>query len=170
MSKKATRGQLRLGLLCGGVVVALVGWSLFSQGKKSVHDLDSWVEVEGVVLESEIEPVSMNNPSKTGPSTVAGWKPRIRYRYAFGGRDHENSRYTVMPYESLDYDQVSAIVQSYPAEAGLVVLVNPDDPSDSVISRSDKGPSWVHLIMGGLLMVIGAVLVGAAARLRSTAR
>jgi len=48
-----------------------------------------------------------------------------------------------------------------------MAYVNPDDPSEAVLSRSDRKPSMVHLVVGALLCVIGTTCVVAAALLRS---
>lgn len=72
-----------------------------------------------------------------------------------------------MPSESLDRGKVNAIVNAHPRGGKAMAYVNPDDPSEAVLSRSDRKPSMVHLVVGALLCVIGTTCVVAAALLRS---
>ena len=164
---KGTKRELRLFLLGFGVFIGLCGWSMFSQGKKSVYEIDKWARVEALILESRTDTVSMNNPSSSGPSSVTGWKPMITYSYRFGGERYECSRYTAVSSESLDRDKVNTIVNSHPKGGKAMAYVNPDDPSEAVLSRSDRKPSMVHLVVGVLLCVIGIACGVAASLLRS---
>ena len=159
MSIITKQNQLRLSLLGFGIFIGICGWSMFSQGKKSVHDINDWVEVEAIILESKTEIVSMNNPSSTGPSSVTGWMPAITYKYRYKGNEYVNNRYTVMPSESLDLEKVRAIINSYPKDSRRIIYVNPRNPSESVLSREDKKPSRIHIIVGIILIVIGGGLI-----------
>jgi len=166
MSKITKHNQLRLFLMGFGIFIGICGWSMFSQGNKSVNEIDHWTKVESIILESKTETVSMSNPSSAGSRFVTGWMPAITYKFSFKGKKYQNSRYTIIPFESLDFEKVSAIVSSYPKDSRHMVYVNPNNPSESVLSREDKNPSKVHLVVGFILTAIGGGLVIVGALLR----
>lgn len=90
----------------------------------------------------------------------------ITYSYSFAGKRYECSRYTIVPSESLDRDKMNTIVNAHPGGGKAMAYVNPDDPSEAVLSRSDRKPSVVHLVVGALLCVIATACVVAATLLR----
>ncbi|HDL90567.1 MAG TPA: DUF3592 domain-containing protein [Thermodesulforhabdus norvegica] len=159
MNKTSRRNQLRLVLIGSGIFLVICGWSMLNQGYKSVYGIDRWLQIDAIVVESEIETVSMHNQSSSGPSSITGWKPSITYRYRIGGKEYESSRYTIMPYESTDYNKIASIVSSYPIGSTCTVYVNPDNPSEAVLSRSDQKPSMLLVIIGSLLVIIGIAMI-----------
>ena len=166
MGKISKHNQLRLFLLGFGLFIGLCGWSMFGQGKKSVKGIDQWANVEAVIIESRMESVSFHNPSNSGPGNLSGWKPAITYKYNFSGSEYKNTRYTIMPSESTDYDNIKSIVNSYPVGSNTIIYVNPENPSESVLSRSDRAPSKILFITGVILIITGLALVVAAAIVR----
>ena len=56
-----------------------------------------------------------------------------------------------------------SIVNSHPIGTTCTIYVNPDNPSDVILSRSDKKPSKVLIIVGSLLAIvsIGMLILGA---------
>ena len=163
MNKTSQRNQLRLALIGAGIFLGICGWSMFNQGYKSVYGIDRWLQIDAIVVESKIETVSMHNQSSSGSSSITGWKPSITYRYRIDGNEYESSRYTIMPYESTDYNKIASIVNSHPIGTTCTIYVNPDNPSDAILSRSDKKPSKVLIIVGSLLAIvsIGMLILGA---------
>lgn len=167
MADRSSRKSLRLFLLGGGLFMLLCGWSMYGQGNKSVGEIEQWEQVEAVVLHSEVETTSMRNTYSSGPRNITGWKPAITYRYVFDGRTYEGDRFTVGPSSTSDRDTVAAIVASYPVGAGATAFVNPADPSEAVLARSDRGESLFLAIAGIFLVVVGAAGIVAAALVRN---
>jgi hypothetical protein len=167
MADRNSRKNLRLFLLGGGLFMLLCGWSMYGQGNKSVGEVEQWEQVEAVVLQSEIETVSMRNTYSTGPRNITGWKPAITYRYAFDGRTYEGDRFTVGPSSTGDRDTVAAIVASYPVDTRATAFVNPEDPSEAVLARCDQAESLFLVIAGIFVAVVGAAGIAAAALIRN---
>ena len=169
--KRRTNERKKLGifLLGFGAFIALCGWSMFGQGKQGSYETQLWKEVEAEILTSERKTVSMHNPRSSGPSNITGWEPLIEYRYIFNGKTYENDRYTVSPSASQDYDEVTSIVQVHPVGSRTNVFVNPEKPSEAVLSREDQGSSTVLFVVGCVLVPLGIIMaaVGAAVWLRS---
>ena len=162
MNKISQRNQLRFALIGAGIFLGICGWSMFNQGYKSVYGIDRWLQIDAIVVESKIKTVSMHNQSSSGPSNITGWKPSITYRYRIDGNEYESSRYTIMLYESTDYNKIASIVNSHPIGTTCTIYVNPDNPSDAIFNRSDKKPSKVLIIVGSLLVIIsiGMLVLG----------
>lgn len=167
MANTNNRKNLRLFLLGGGVFLLLCGWSMYSQGNCSVSEVDNWTQVQAVIIKAEIETVTMNNQYSRGPSFVTGYEPAITYRYSLEGHSYEGNRFTIAPAATQDRDTVAALVASHPVGAEITAWVNPEEPSEAVISRSDEGQSLVLVIIGMFLVVIGLGGIGAAAILRN---
>lgn len=165
MAKKSNQKNLRLFLLGGGMFMLLCGWSMYSQGHKSASEIDNWTQVEAVILRAEVKTVTMNNTYSRGPSFVTGYEPAISYRYSFEGRTFKGSRFTIAPSASQEREPIASIVAAHPTGSEATAWVNPENPSEAVLSRSDQGESTALAFVGIFLAVIGLGGIGAAAML-----
>lgn len=153
------RQKLGIFLMGFGAFIGLCGWSMFGQGKKGAYDTETWAEVEAKIISSEVETVSMHNPSDRGPSNVTGWEPAITYRYNFKGKDYEGNQYTISSSASRDHDKATSIVRAHPTGSTATVYVNPEKPSEAVLSREDRGASAVIFIVGSVLVPVGIIML-----------
>ncbi len=163
MAKKNNQKSLMLFLLGGGVFMLLCGWSMYSQGHKSVSEVDKWTQVEAVILRAEVKTVTMNNTYSRGPSFVTGYEPAISYRYNVEGQTFESDRFTIAPSASQEREPIASIVAAHPTGSEATAWVNPESPSEAVLSRSDHGDSTVLAFAGIFLVAIGLGGIGAAA-------
>lgn len=60
----------------------------------------------------------------------------IMYSYTFDGKKHRSNRYGFMRGSSSGHAGKAEIVRQYPPGASSICYVNPDDPGESVLSRS----------------------------------
>ena len=167
MTDRGTRKQLGFFLLGFGAFLGVCGWSMINQAKKSVYEIDTWTRARATVVSAEVESDTARNTSSTGPSMVTVYRPAVTYRYTIEGREYSSDRYTVMDPQRRDMGEVREIVESYAAGKEVTAYVNPEDPSEAVLSREDKGPSigllvggWAAAVIGAALAAAGTVLLG----------
>lgn len=96
-------------------------------------------------------------------STTRGWRPDIRYTYAFEGQPHTGSRLRFDATTSSDREGTwDWLQQHYPVGRQVTAYVNPVSPQQAVLEPG--GSPWVWLLAG-----IGLVLAGCGIWLLRTA-
>lgn len=110
-------------------------------------ELGDWAVVQGRVDYAFIRYISV--PSGAGAHTRGRWTAEIRYRYVYADQSHVNNRVAILdfvpiPREFADLDTGSVIS----------VFVNPDDPSESLLTREYPAPAMVSV---GFFAVLAAM-------------
>jgi hypothetical protein len=139
LSKTWTRVVLYVALVGG--IAAGVGTVLWTRSE--VERAQSFAEVEGVVTRSEIQRQSKGRPL-----------PVIQARYEYEGHRGRATLIAARGVEGEGKLQPEELVARYPVGTPIAVFVNPDDPSEGVLSRSYDGTST----LGGSLLL--TVLLG----------
>jgi hypothetical protein len=144
-------GMRMVQFLVGVGLVCLSGAVAFSA-------TSTWDEVDGRVVSSSVEELP------------DGWfRPRVAYRYTYGGVERDGGLVIAddtmgsddghYASDAPDRDDVTAIVQAYPAGAEVTVYVNPAIPSQAVLDRSASW-SMVGLAAVGVVALVGALVLG----------
>lgn len=102
--------------------------------------VSKWPTANGVIMSTAIQ------RSRGGSST--SYYPTIKYRYAVGGQTYYSAKYDAN-HQNFSYGMAQQIVKNNPAGAPVLVLYNPSNPADAVIT-SDVEFSWIVLLLAGL--------------------
>lgn len=114
----------------------------------------SWRPTPCVVLSSEVR-------SHRGDDSTT-YSVAVDYEYEVAGRTYRSGRYQFLGGSSGGYDSKSAIVAANPPGARCTCYVNPEDPWDSVLTRSFSKDYLVALVpllflavgLGGILFTL----------------
>jgi hypothetical protein len=87
----------------------------------------SWQETPCAITSSTVD-------TSRGKSTT--YRVNIHYKYSFNGRAYESGRYDGINFSSSGYDGKREIVDQYPAGLKTVCYVDPQHPTEAVLSRS----------------------------------
>lgn len=87
----------------------------------------------------------------------------ITYRYQVQGRDFQSDTYSLMAGSSSGRSSKERVVAQYPAGSNAVCYVNPEDPTDALLSR-ELSPWLLIGLVPGLFLLVGVVGLGSTAR------
>lgn len=122
--------------------VLIIAWCLFAFVILTVVPVQNWIETSG--WESHEAILEQAEIVKTGPHS-RDRRLSVKYRYSWNTETHEG--YVTTPYHSSQSMPISlqhALLKQFKAEADqktLRAFVNPDEPTDSVLTR-DFYPDW----------------------------
>ncbi|HEX2223127.1 MAG TPA: DUF3592 domain-containing protein [Thermoanaerobaculia bacterium] len=102
-------------------------WFLLVKPVAGILAARSWSEATCVVQASRVEEVS--------DSDGTTYKPVIDYTYTFNGGEYRSSRYRFVEFSSSGYQGKAEVVARYPPGRRTPCYVNPENPSEAVLSR-----------------------------------
>src|SRR5262249_49688046 len=79
----------------------------------------------------------------------------VKYQYALKGREYVSDKFTVEYQGDSDYTKAQRLLQKYPAGSRVTCYVNPKNPSEAVLERSNL---WMAF---GLLFPLPFIAIGA---------
>ena len=116
----------------------------------------SWVGCPAVVIESYREEISR------------GILVHMRYEYLWQNQKLESNQYDFFisyhSYGDLGYRLVGKIVDSFPPGKKIECLVNPENPSEAVVTRSIPWMAWFGILPPFILLLAGIYCVQSAVR------
>lgn len=133
-----------------GVFLAIglgVSWFLLVKPLGGVLAARSWAEATCVVQASRVEEFSDSDGST--------YKPVIDYTYTFNGGEYRSSRYEFVEFSSNGYRRKADVVARYPPGKRATCYVNPEDPSEAVLSR-DLSLSYLIGLFPLVFVAVGA--------------
>lgn len=133
------------------LLVGLIGTYAFGPKLLRWQDAASWQYVPGEIVSGEI--ISAN--AARGGRTV---RPHFTWTYEAGGSARKGEGYGIARVTTSDLAAVEATLAKYPVGARVEVLVNPDDPDDSILER-DPISHLVVLFVPPFFALLG--LIGA---------
>lgn len=152
------KGQMVMGIIfiIGSLVVILVAVSSMLGSSRERAAVD-WPKVQGVVLESGAR--TFRDSASHGPN----WVPHVKYRYQVDGKNYtsENYRFFSITYEGLYKGRAEEMSRKYKPEGPLMVRVNPEDASESVIvalPARGKGSSYIGIGFSCIGILVGGAL------------
>lgn len=146
------------GLLFGGMFFGmgvLFCWLMGVNPLLQALGSKDWVEISCVIDSSEVE----SHRSSDGTT----YSVAIRYTYQVEGRDYQSDRYNFSTASSSGHSGKAAVVARYPVGSEQICWVDPDDPSQAVLSRDIPGIVYFIFPFTSVFMLIGlAALLGTA--------
>lgn len=143
-----------------GLLITVIGIGFAIWGALVVMEARSatnWPAVEGVIISSSVE-----HRVNTTSSGKGKWyyEARIKYDYNVDGVDYESKR---VGFKSASYQYKSEVVPStivrrYPANRTVEVYYNPDDPEKAVLETEITFMTYIGLLIGAFLVVLGVIL------------
>ena len=141
-------GCLAIFFLLFAIVGGALLWFLLIRPMLKVNAARSWEAVPCTVVESRVDESSGDDGST--------YKALVNASYRYGGAEHQ------APYDfsgktySSGYDGKAEIVARYPVGSRITCYVNPEDPSESVISREMSG-AYLFGLLGLFFMLPGII-------------
>ena len=120
------------------LVGTLLGYFFFLSPWINSLSSGDWKKTECTILSSRVQ----IHDSDDGDTYSAD----ILYSYEADGRNYRSSRYNFMSGSSSGYSGKREIVNRYPEGSRAVCYVNPDDPSEAVLSKSLGGMAWFAIL------------------------
>ncbi len=141
-------GYLILGII--STVVAFQFVKFVGSGK--------WSKTIGVVIESGVEKILLNNPSG---SMNYRYKPFVRYRYQVNGESHENDNIFSMSEKIMMDSKLDAleIVEKYKADNEVTVSYNHAQPENSCLITPEVFPKAFLVFIASSLFLIGSLIL-----------
>ena len=91
-----------------------------------------------------------------------GIKVHMCYEYSWHNQKLESNQYDFFlsyhSYGDLGYRLVGKIVDSFPVEKKIECLVNPENPSEAVVTRSIPWMAWFGILPPFILILAGIYL------------
>ncbi len=151
-------GEVRVqGMLVVGLCAAfsLIGLLMMMQGGARIREarqVEGWLTAQGVVEASEVYAA----PGSQGEQ----WRPHVSYSYAVGGRLIHSTRIAMnKPRPEDSRDKVLIWLSRYPVGGSVVVYYDPRDITQSVLETSTPVSSYVNLLFGCVLALMGPALL-----------
>ena len=153
-------------IFCG--IFALVGlgffYGFFLRPAMQVWSAGDWPAVECTITHSRVH-VNRDSDGDT-------YRIDIGYRYEYAGQSYASDRYDFLSFmASSGRSGKEAIVRRYPVGQAATCFVNPDDPSEAILSRQWRGDFLFALIPVAFLGIglIGMVAIWRSGRRKSWA-
>ncbi|MCP5521922.1 MAG: DUF3592 domain-containing protein [Verrucomicrobiales bacterium] len=153
------KGRQGVGCLVGFFAIFFLAGSGFLYGMflRPLHGVwrsRDWVQTPCVIEASRVEVHSGDDGST--------YKVAVLYAYEFNGQPHKSSRYQFFDYSSSGRSAKERVIRDYPVGKRTVCLVNPDDPTQAVLSRGVPPDIWFVLLplvfvavgLGGMIFAL----------------
>lgn len=127
-------------LIGGGLLYVLVIHTTLKEIAAS-----RWTQVPCEILSSRVE---RHSGSKSSTYSV-----EIRYRYDYKGRSYKGTRYNFDTGNSSSRGWREAAVEKFPPGLKTLCYVDPEDPTEAVLSVTPSPDRWFGLIPGVFLLV-----------------
>ncbi|PWT90262.1 MAG: hypothetical protein C5B54_07475 [Acidobacteria bacterium] len=120
---------------------------------------ESWVKTPCFISTSDVHVSRSTTRSRKSKrrTTTTSYYVELSYSYTYQGQEYTSDRYTFSNSSFSHAPEAQAIVQQYPKGAERFCYVNPADPGDAVLVRSN--PKWTLALMGGILTAFGVCLL-----------
>lgn len=128
----------------GGAIL----WFLFARPALKVVKAQSWPAVDCSVVESQVEESSDSDGGTT-------YRAKVVAAYSFNGDEHRSGSYDFSgSVYSSGYEGKAKIVSRYPVGTRTTCFVNPESPSEAVISREFRA-TYLFGLFGLLFFLPG---------------
>ena len=152
MGKKIKiRDKIILSLFCivlGGVFVAIGVYVWYRQLTPyfQVRQSISWQPVQATLLDAKV----IDDWSEPGRTKRGGIKYfiDIRYQYSFKNKNYTGTRYSFYNFcnNAADGGKLHSFVKNNPPGTKICCFVNPENPTEAVVSREKRNPLPIILL------------------------
>jgi len=141
------RGGRRVHL---GIAVVMIPLMFAVGGWMAWRDLRPflfWRATDAIIMQSDVARVVMSRPQTR-------WRPRVHYRWEFGGRWLQGDRYAVTEYVYRRRSDAFRVALRYTGGQHVTVWVNPDSPDEAVLDRTPSFFPYLFMLVVGLLTAL----------------
>ena len=129
------------------------GWVMVGRPLYKIEQSKDWKRVPCVITTSRVK-------SSSGSKGSTTYRVDMTFRYRFNGIEYDGGSYDFMTGSDGDRQSKFGVTWRYPVGTQTHCYVNPDTPSEAVISREYNGPLWsVFLVAVFVLVGAGGVIV-----------
>ncbi|MBI5480877.1 MAG: DUF3592 domain-containing protein [Deltaproteobacteria bacterium] len=142
-----------MGVVVGAVLLlggALLVWSGV-RARRACARVAAWPPTRGRIVHREVAPSTRT--TGTGPPGTR-FEALVRYTYEVAGAAHEGDRIYAEGWVTGTRAERQRFLDGLPEE--VTVRHDPSDPARSCLLTPPVGVAWVMLIVGALLLVVGA--------------
>ena len=147
------RHWVALALLAGA---AWAAWLRVKRARQ-IKAMQGWTQVNGRILSHDIEETSSTD---SDGRLDHHYDPKISYEYEVGGRTRQGTRLALETVSFGSRKKAQQYLDARPVGSTVPVFVNPDDPSDSVLTTKASGDWWVPVFFAGLAAAVGLGFFG----------
>lgn len=124
-----------------------IGWFMFARPLLKIKASEDWSKKPCTIVSSRIK------ESRSDKSTT--YKVDIVFKYSFNRVEYVSETYDFMSGSDSDYSSKRQVIRRYPPGRSTYCYVNPEEPSEAVISR-EFNSSWWFVLIPIIFMFIGA--------------
>lgn len=134
----------------GFLVFFLIGSGLILSWLYDFHrisDADGWDSVVGNVVSSRV--VSSSVSSSSGGNSSSVYRPVVKYKYFYKGRNYEGSNSDLSTVKTAtSYEKAKGISDSFSSSSEVTLFVDPKNPRKSVLQRTIDNREKMPLFAG----------------------
>jgi hypothetical protein len=148
LTERVNNAPMVVGLTAMGLVTLLFGWGMHRQAAAARR----WPQVTARITRSEVDEFrgSLDNDSKR--TTL--YRPQLAYTYEFNGVSYTGSQASLgAKVTSNSAGYAKKLVAKYPEGRTFMVYVNPQNPSEAVLSPAVAAAWLIWVIAAGLFGV-----------------
>jgi hypothetical protein len=121
----------------------------------SMRAAADWAEVPCIIRESSVE---HHTGGRVGDTDKGFYSIRVKYDYRYKGQEYTSERYDLYDISTGEVEWKKAVVKKIPPGTETICFVNPDNPSEAVLSRA-RNVGYVTAIPGVLFLLLGLFCV-----------
>ena len=132
------------------------GWVMVGQPLMKIKESEKWPQKPCTIVSSRIK------ESRGDESTT--YRVDMTFKYKFSGVEYVGAAYDFMTGSDSDYSSKRKVVNRYPVGKSTYCYVNPENPSEAVISRKYNNPWWLALLPLVFILVGAGGVIGTLVR------
>lgn len=129
------------------------GWVMVGQPLMKIKESQNWLKNPCTIVSSRIK------ESQGDDSTT--YRVDISFKYKFKGVEYVSATYDFMTGSDSSYSSKRKVVDRHPPGKRTYCYVNPEKPSEAVISRGYNAPWWLALLPLVFILVGAGGMIGA---------
>lgn len=146
LTERVNNAPMTVAVTAMGLVTLLFGAAMFKHGRAA----RGWPKVSARISKSEVEEFRGRIDNQSPPTTL--YRPLIAFSYAYNGVTYAGSQAALgAKVTSSSAASAKKTVAKYPAGKIIEVYVNPQNPTESVLTPGTGGAWFVFAIGTGLL-------------------
>ena len=123
-----------------------IAWLAVIHPLMKIRQSENWARVRATIVSSRVK------ESRGDKSTT--YRVDISFKYKFNGIEYVGGTYDFMTGSDGDYRSKRKIVNRYPPGKSAYCYVNPENPTEAVISREFNN-SWRVAVLSSVFMLVG---------------
>jgi hypothetical protein len=123
------------------------GWMMVGRPLMKIKESEKWTQKPCTIISSRIK------ESRGDKSTT--YRVDMTFKYKFGGVEYIGGTYDFMTGSDSDYSSKRKVLNRYPPGTSTYCYVNPENPSEAVISREYNAP-WLLALLPLVFILVGA--------------